>query len=49
MPGLDAVIITTPDFAHPAVLIDAVKAGKDAYVEKPLCARLEDAVAASTW
>jgi predicted dehydrogenase len=46
MPGLDAVIITTPDFAHPAVLVDAVKAGKDAYVEKPLCARLEDAVAA---
>jgi predicted dehydrogenase len=46
MPGLDAVIITTPDFAHCAVLIDAVKAGKDAYVEKPLCARFEDAVAA---
>jgi predicted dehydrogenase len=46
MPGLDAVLITTPDFAHCAVLIDAVRAGKDAYVEKPLCARLEDAVAA---
>ena len=46
MPGLDAVIITTPDFAHPAVLVDAVRAGKDAYVEKPLCARLEDAVEA---
>jgi len=46
MTTLDAVIITTPDFAHPAVLVDAVKAGKDAYVEKPLCARLEDAVAA---
>jgi predicted dehydrogenase len=45
-PGLDAVIIATPDFAHPQVLIDAVKAGKDAYVEKPLCARLQDAVAA---
>jgi len=46
MKELDAVIITTPDFAHPAILIDAVKAGKDAYVEKPLCARLEDATAA---
>jgi predicted dehydrogenase len=45
MPGLDAVIITTPDFAHCAVLSDAVKAGKDAYVEKPLCARLDDALA----
>ena len=46
MPGLDAVIITTPDHAHCPVLIDTVKAGKDAYVEKPLCARLEEAIAA---
>jgi predicted dehydrogenase len=46
MPGLDAVIITTPDHAHCPILIDVVKAGKDAYVEKPLCARLEDALAA---
>jgi predicted dehydrogenase len=45
-PGLDAVIIATPDHAHCQVLIDAVKAGKDAFVEKPLAARLEDAVAA---
>ena len=46
MPQVDAVIIATPDFAHPGVLVDAIKAGKDAFVEKPLCARLEDAVAA---
>jgi predicted dehydrogenase len=46
-PGLDAVIITTPDHAHCAVLMDAVRAGKDAYVEKPLSARLDDAMAAS--
>jgi predicted dehydrogenase len=45
-PGLDAVIITTPDHAHCTVLMDAVHAGKDAYVEKPLCAKLEDAVKA---
>jgi predicted dehydrogenase len=45
-PGVDAVLITTPDFAHCQVLIDAVKAGKDAFVEKPLSARLQDAVAA---
>jgi predicted dehydrogenase len=45
-PGLDGVIIATPDFAHPGVLIDTVRAGKDAFVEKPLSARLEDAVAA---
>jgi predicted dehydrogenase len=45
-PGVDAVIIATPDFAHPAVLVDTIRAGKDAFVEKPLSARLEDAVAA---
>jgi predicted dehydrogenase len=45
-PGLDTVIIATPDFAHCAVLQDVVRAGKDAYVEKPLCARLQDAIAA---
>lgn len=45
-PGLDAVIITTPDHAHCHVLMAAVHAGKDAYVEKPLTARLEDAVKA---
>jgi predicted dehydrogenase len=44
--GLDAVIIATPDHGHCTVLMDAVRADKDAYVEKPLCARLEDAVAA---
>jgi predicted dehydrogenase len=45
-PGLDAVIIATPDFAHCQMLMDVVHAGKDAFVEKPLSARLEDAVAA---
>jgi predicted dehydrogenase len=45
-PSLDGVIIATPDFAHPGVLVDVVRAGKDAFVEKPLSARLEDAVAA---
>ena len=45
-PGLDAVVIATPDHAHCAVLVDAVRAGKDAFVEKPLSVRLEDAVAA---
>jgi hypothetical protein len=46
LPGLDAVIIATPDHAHCAVLTDVVGAGKNAYVEKPLCAPLEDAIAA---
>lgn len=45
-PGLDGVIIATPDHAHCGVLVDAVRAGKDAFVEKPLSVRLEDAARA---
>ncbi len=45
-PGLDAVIIATPDHAHCGILRDAVRAGKDAFVEKPLSVRLDDAASA---
>jgi predicted dehydrogenase len=43
MPGLDAVIIATPDFAHTPILIDALKAKKDAFVEKPMATVLDHA------
>ena len=33
---IDGVIIATPDHLHRQCLIDAVRAGKDAYIEKPL-------------
>lgn len=46
LPDLDAVIIATPDFAHTPVLIDALKAGKDAFVEKPMATVLDHAKAA---
>lgn len=41
MPGLDAVTIATPDFSHGPILVAALKAGKDVYVEKPMTIQLE--------
>ncbi len=46
LPEVDCVIITTPDFAHSPILIDAAKEKKHAYVEKPMAVRIEDANAA---
>jgi len=40
---VDAVIIATSDFQHARHAIDAVKAGRDAYVEKPLANTMKDA------
>ena len=40
---VDAVIISTADFQHALHGIEAVRAGRDAYVEKPLANTMEDA------
>src|SRR6218665_96843 len=40
--NIDAVIISTADFQHALHASEAVKAGKDAYVEKPFAETMED-------
>jgi predicted dehydrogenase len=41
----DAVMISTADFQHAYHGVEAMQAGQDAYIEKPLAHRMEDAVA----
>jgi predicted dehydrogenase len=41
-PGLDGVIICTPDFTHGDVATAAMEAGKPIYLEKPLANTLEN-------
>ena len=41
---IDAVLIGSPDHWHKQMLIDAVNAGKDAYVEKPIMHSIEEGV-----
>src|SRR5688572_27172961 len=43
---IDAVVIGTPDHLHCTQLIDAIRAGKDVYVEKPLAMNMKELVRA---
>ena len=41
----DAVVISTADFQHSYHGVEGMQAGQDAYIEKPLAHRIEDAIA----
>ncbi len=43
--SIDAVLIATPEHWHAKMVLDALAAGKDVYVEKPLCRTPEEGVA----
>jgi predicted dehydrogenase len=40
--GIDTVVIATPDHWHKTMAIDALRAGKDVYIEKPLTYAIDD-------
>ena len=42
MKGIDVAVIGVPDHWHSAIAIDALNAGKDVYVEKPLTLKIEE-------
>ena len=47
-PDIDAVIVSVPDHQHAYVAVQAVLAGKDIYVQKPLTYSVSEAIALRT-
>src|SRR5579872_4090447 len=44
LPHVDVVCISTPDHWHAYMTVEACKAGKDVYVEKPICTVVDEGV-----
>lgn len=45
IPGLTGVVITAPNYLHTQMVLKAIAAGKNVFVEKPLCTNVEEAYA----
>ena len=41
---IDVIVVGTPDHWHPLVMTEACKAGKDVYVEKPICHTIDEGI-----
>ncbi|MBA3314752.1 MAG: Gfo/Idh/MocA family oxidoreductase [Planctomycetaceae bacterium] len=44
-PRIDAIVVATPDHSHASIAIEALTAGKDVYLESPVCHTIAEGAA----